>query len=127
MKKVCAMQFLHFFVLCYGVCIFIKPFFYMQHRRIAIYLEPGKPTAKVQLNHLYSQKIGSIIYKTGESKTEIARRLLMDAFQTVDLIELRERIIYAADIKEETLTAKRKIAEVCKRAIKLSIDKGLTF
>jgi hypothetical protein len=99
----------------------------MTHRRIAIYLDGRKATAKVQLNHLYSQKIGHIIYRTGESKTEIARRLLMDFFQTDDLAELRERIIYTADMKEETLTDKRKIAEVCKRAIKLSIDKGLTF
>lgn len=96
----------------------------MEHRRIAIYLDSRKATAKVQLNHLYSQKISYIIFKTGESKTEVARKLLMDAFQTGDLSELKERIIYAADIKEDTLTAKRKIGEVCKRAIKLAIDKG---
>lgn len=123
------MQFKKCFFVCYNSGIFIKPFSDMEHRRIAIYLNSRKQTAQVQLNHLYSAKIDTIIFKTGYSKTEVARKLLMLSFQTEDVSELKERIFYAANLDEETLkvvdiSVKRKIAEVCKKALKLAIDKG---
>ncbi len=109
--------------------IFIKPFLDMQHRRIAIYLDSRTPIAKIQLNHLYTQKVDRVIFKTGESKTSVARKLLMLSFQTEDTIELRERIYYAAQIdvnllKDADIKVKRRIAEACKKALKLAIDRG---
>ncbi len=94
----------------------------MEHRRIAIYLGSRIPVAKVQLNHLYSSKIDHIIFKTDDTKTEVARQLLMKSFQTTDVTELRERIIYAANVKDDSLSAKRRIGEVCKLAIRRAID-----
>ncbi len=94
----------------------------MDHRRIAIYLGNRVATAQVKFNHLYTSKIDSIIFKTGDTKTEVARQLLMKSFQTTDIIELRERIVYAANVTGNTLTEKRKIGEVCKLAIRRAID-----
>lgn len=101
----------------------------MEHRRIAIYLEGRKQVAQVQLNHLYTSKFERIIFKTGDSKTEVARKLLMHSFQTTNPCELKERIFYAANINEEALTTanisiKRKVGEICKKAIKIAIDNG---
>jgi hypothetical protein len=101
----------------------------MEHRRIAIYLGDRKQVAQVQLNHLYTSKFDSILFKTGYSKTEAARKLLMLSFQTNDFDELKERIYYAANINEEVLkvadiSIKRRIGEACKKALKIAIDKG---
>lgn len=81
------------------------------------------------MNHMYTQKVDTIIFKTGDSKTEVARKLLMMSFQTNDIAELKERIYYAADVSQETLmeadiSIKRRIGEACKKALKLAIDKG---
>jgi hypothetical protein len=124
-----AIHFKKWFSVCYTLRIFIKPLREMEHRRIAIYLNSRQATAKVQLNHLYTQKVDLIIFKTGYSKTEVARQLLMKSFQTEDLSELKERIYYAANLDQETIkvvdiSVKRRIADVCKKALKLAIDKG---
>lgn len=94
----------------------------MEHRRIAIYLGSRTPTAKIQMNHLYSSKIDRIIFKEGITKVEAARQLLMKSFQTTDILELRERIIYAANVTGDGLGEKRKIGAVCKLAIRRAID-----
>lgn len=78
---------------------------------------------------MYTQKVDSIIFKTGYSKTEVARKLLMKSFQTDDVMELRERIFYAANLDEETIkvvdiSVKRRVAEVCKKALRMAIDRG---
>lgn len=100
----------------------------MRDRRIAIYLGSYKATSQVKLNHAYTSKIESIIFKTGDKKTEVARKLLMHTFQTTDVSELKEKIFYAASMVKDTSKTdqgfKRRIAVVCKKALKIAIDKG---
>ncbi len=104
----------------------------MIHRRIAIYLDSRKPITQVQLNHLYTSKIEKIIFKEGISKTEVARKLLMQSFGVTDIPELHERIIYAAnhyEFKNSTAGNKStgigsRVGHVCKKALKLAIDRG---
>lgn len=100
----------------------MKPFLSMEHRRIAIYLGSRVQTAQVKFNHLYTSKIDKIISQLDVTKTEAARQLLMKSFQTTDVSELRERIIYAANVTDNSLSAKRRIGEVCKLAIRRAID-----
>jgi hypothetical protein len=103
----------------------------MENRRIAIYLDSRKALAQVQLNHSYSAKIAKIIFKEGISKAEAGRRLLMKSFQTEDILELQERISYAASLHQFKAPRKgstritglgSKISYVCKLAIKKAID-----
>lgn len=100
----------------------------MRDRRIAIYLGSYKPTAQVKMNHSYTSKFESIIFKTGYNKTEVAKRLLMHTFEAVDLDELKEKITYAANLITDTAKTeegtKRRIAVVCKKALRLAIDRG---
>lgn len=102
----------------------------MDNRRIAIYLNSRIPTAKIQLNHLYTSKIDQIIFKEGITKVEAARNLLMKSFQTNDISELKERIFYAASMYEFKKTNPdklsvgigSKVGHICKIALRRAID-----
>lgn len=95
-------------------------------RVIAIYLEEkadygtykGVPRmfTKIQMNHSYNKKFEEIRQRTGDKKTELARNFLKRIFKTNDVSELKEVILYSADFNP------KKIANVCKLALKKAID-----
>ncbi len=69
---------------------------------------------------------------TGERKATIARMLLMRAFEAKDNSELKDKINYAASLYtftkinegKSTKGIGSKVGHVCKKALKLAIDRG---
>jgi hypothetical protein len=120
--------YVHTFVYLFIVIFQLTDKSAMKDRRIAIYLGSHKATSQVKMNHAYTNKIESIIFKTGHNKTEVARQLLMHSFQTNNVCELKEKIVYAANMVNDTAITemgfKRRVAVVCKKAIKIAIDNG---
>lgn len=98
----------------------------MSIRVIAVYLEEkaeygsckGVPRmfTKIQMNHAYNKRFEEIRQRTGDKKTQLARIFLMSIFKTHDVSELKEVILYSAGFDP------KKIALVCKSALKKAID-----
>lgn len=105
-----------------------------ENRRVTVYLGAYKPIANISLTHSYSSKLSQIVKKTtGDNKSETIRILLFTFFKTDDIVELKERIFYAAANVEFTRPRKNKkssgtpgmsskIGRVCNLAIKKAID-----
>ena len=92
------------------------------NRRIVIRLNERKMFTQIQFNHPTTKKISNIIARQGVSKNEFAINTLKEAFKTNDIVELKERIIYASNTMDINGQENQKIATVCKTIMKRVID-----
>lgn len=114
--------------MCMYICI--NEYTMELKRRVVIYLDSRTPIANIHLNYSYTNKLESLINKTGETRSATAKKLLIQSFGTSDLSELKERIVYAASncvfgrAKENSkqIGMGSKVGYVCKIALKRAID-----
>ena len=95
---------------------------YIMNRRIAIYLDKRTQFAQIQFNHSVTKKISNLIARQGVSKNEFAVNTLKEAFNTDNVTELKERIIYASNTMDIGGQENQKIANTCKVVMKRVID-----
>jgi hypothetical protein len=92
----------------------------MNERRIVVAFNPkGKDYCftEVFLNHAYAKKFNDILNKSDHNwKTQLAKELIGKTFGTTNNEELKEKIIYCAEVQQKP------ISKICSLAIRKAID-----